>query len=556
MEILAEEVGTSPAIAPVSPEFQSAPVGRTGGPPAFAYDRVRYPGAPFAQTHPGRLATLALLHGMKPASPAHCRVFELGCGDGANLIPMAYQFPDSTFLGVDLSAPAIEVGRKTIDTLGLRNIELRTLDIADVTPELGRFDYIISHGVYSWVPAAIRAKMLSIFRANLAPQGVVFVSYNCHPGSYLRDLTRAVMLFHVRDNVDPEQRVQQARMLLQVLAEIAGDKEIYGLVLRSQFERVRKTPDAVLYHDDLDAGSEAFFLHQVVEDASRQGLQYLSDASIPILTDQLLELQGQPEPVIQLLKQIPVSDWVTREQYLDFAKGRMFRETLFCHHEVQLKRPIAPDRIRDLQLSSDVLPGSADLDPQKSGPAEFKTRAGQKISTDHRLGKAALIHLGEVWPNTIGFNELVDASLMRLGSKGSVSERPSDEEIESLVAFVLRTFCAGVVDLEAFPAPLVTNVSERPEVSLLVRRQLESGSLLTNLRHCAVMLDDPVTRRLVTLADGTRTIDQLVSDLSTAVAATAQDNSETGATVSKPVVSRENVLANLRLLARLALLVA
>src|SRR5256885_1935388 len=141
---------------------------KTSDPAPFAYDRLPYPGMPFAHTHPGRLATLAKLHGMTPAAPAHCRVLELGCGDGGNLLPMAYQFPDSTFLGIDLSAREIEIGAKTVAELGLRNIELRALDISEVTREFGQFDYIIAHGVYSWVPAAIRAKILSIFRANLA----------------------------------------------------------------------------------------------------------------------------------------------------------------------------------------------------------------------------------------------------------------------------------------------------------------------------------------------------------------------------------------------------
>jgi hypothetical protein len=98
-----------------------------------------------------------------------------------------------------------------------------------------------------------------VFRSHLAPQGVAFVSYNCHPGSYLRDLTRAIMLFHVRDTADPQQRVHQAKLLLRMLAETTNEKEIYGQVVRSQYERVAETNDVVLYHDDLEPSAEAFF---------------------------------------------------------------------------------------------------------------------------------------------------------------------------------------------------------------------------------------------------------------------------------------------------------
>ena len=516
----------------------------------FAYDEVPYPGFPFSQTHPGRLATLAALHGMEPAPPARCRMLELGCGDGGNLIPLAYQHPDSTFVGIDLSARAIETGRNTIARLGLRNIELRALDIAEMAAGLGRFDYIVAHGVYSWVPPSVRDRMLAVFRAHLARQGVAFVSYNCHPGSYLRDLTRAIMLYHVRDIDEPERRTRQGRMLLQVLAETSNQNEAYGLVLRSQHERVRKMDASVLHHDDLDAGATAFFLHQVLEDASRHGLQYLVDATSPIMTEELRELHGEPESTRNLLRQIPVEDWATREQYFDFVKGRMFRETLLCHHEVELRRPVAHTRIEDFLFSTDIVPTSRDLDPGIPGAAEFKTRAGQRLTTDHALGKAALLHLGEVWPQTLGMGDLVTAALERLGPAAPPLHARLDEEIEALTTMLFRCFCHGVMDVDAFPPCLAASISARPEASLLARTQLETGPFLTNLRHSAVMLDDPLSKRLLTLADGTRTIDQLVSDLAAAVpeANIAADR--------QPIISRDNVERNLELFAKLALLVA
>jgi len=76
------------------------------------YDEVPYPGLPLPQTHPSQLATLGFLHGLEPAPVERCRVLELGCGDGGNLIPMALDLPESEFVGIDLSAPAIATGRR------------------------------------------------------------------------------------------------------------------------------------------------------------------------------------------------------------------------------------------------------------------------------------------------------------------------------------------------------------------------------------------------------------------------------------------------------------
>lgn len=523
-------------------------------PEPIAYDSVLYPGSPFSQTHPRRLATLAALHGMTPASPSKCRVLELGCGDGGNLIPMAYQFPDSEFVGVDLSSRAISIGHDKIADIGLRNIELRALDITKITPAFGRFDYIICHGVYSWVPSAVRARVMSIFRANLAPQGIAYVSYNCQPGSYLRDMTRAIMLYHVRDTDDPERRLQQGRLLLQVLAETNSENDSYGLALRSQHERVRKTPDAVLYHDDLDSGAEAFFLHQVVEAAGREGLQYLADATSPILTGNLTELRGESEAVVKLMLQIPEEDWATREQYFDFARGRMFRETLLCNREVKLERPLHPSRIKHFQLSSELAPETADLDLSQPGPTEFKTRTGQKIRTDHRLAKAAFVHLAAIWPQTIGAAELMTAALARLGQTADLPQSDWDAQFDQMAQILLSCFCAGAVEIDAFPLDVMATISDRPHASLLVRKQIDKGPLLTSLRHGIVAIEDPVTQSLIRLLDGTRTVDQLVTDLAAIVDTKHQSNEENAGSASKPSISRENVVNNLSMLVRMGLL--
>jgi tRNA G46 methylase TrmB len=94
-----------------------------------AYDTVRYVSRPFAQTHPDRLATMAAWFGMRPAPVEHCRLLELGCGSGANIIPMTLGLPESYFVGVDLAPTPIAEGQAVISELGLPHVELRALDV-------------------------------------------------------------------------------------------------------------------------------------------------------------------------------------------------------------------------------------------------------------------------------------------------------------------------------------------------------------------------------------------------------------------------------------------
>jgi SAM-dependent methyltransferase len=501
------------------------------------YDTLSYPGHPYEQTHPDRLATIATLHGMRPAPVSRCRVLELGCGDGGNLTPVAFQWPDSEFVGVDLSGQAIALGRQYVAELGLRNVELLHRDIMDVTAEFGHFDYIIGHGVYSWVPSAVREKVLAICKENLAPQGVAYLSFNSYPGCHLRNLARDVMLYHVRGIDDPRRRVEQGRALLKFLSDSSAKDGVYGLALRHQFNRVQKIPDHVLFHDDLDEVSSPFFLYQVVEDAGCHGLQYLSEA-----TFNRGERHEYPDEAAQTLAQIP--DAVAREQYLDFIIGCGFHKTLFCHSDIALRRTFEPRCVKEYHLAAGLTP-AGEIDPAASGVVEFRTERGDTLNTDHKLSKAALLHLGQSWPRAVAFPELADNALARLGPEAARIRENLDEEIDALTTLLFRAFSVGEIELHLFPPKLVTTISERPQASLLARKQAERGALLTNLRHGAVMMEDEIVRNFLTLVDGTRDLDRLVSDLDSCLKGK-----------SDAPITREGVQKNLKLLATLGLLAA
>ena len=158
-----------------------------------SYDEFPYKTVPFAQTHPDRLATLAWLFGLEPTPIERCRVLELGCSSGGNLIPMAATLPHSEFIGIDFSAVQISQGAADVAALGLANVRLLQIDLRDFGEVFGSFDYIVAHGVYSWVPNDVQEKMLDICARQLSPSGVAYISYNTLPGWRLRGAVRDVM---------------------------------------------------------------------------------------------------------------------------------------------------------------------------------------------------------------------------------------------------------------------------------------------------------------------------------------------------------------------------
>ncbi len=126
-----------------------------------SYDELPYLVRSYAQSAPDRLATLARLHGLITPPVTACRVLELGCAAGGNIIPLAHVLPESTFVGIDAAAQQIAHGRDIVTMLGLQNITLEHMSLLEIADDFGQFDYIIAHGIYSWVPVAVREHLLS-----------------------------------------------------------------------------------------------------------------------------------------------------------------------------------------------------------------------------------------------------------------------------------------------------------------------------------------------------------------------------------------------------------
>ena len=178
-----------------------------------AYDEVPYDNLAFAQTHPDRLATTARMFGLQPPPIATGRVLELGCAGGGNLIPMAFNLPDGEFVGIDLSRRHVDTALSTIRALEMRNIRIIHGSILDIDESWGLFDYVICHGVFSWVEPHVQDAILRIASGNLVENGIAYISYNTYPGWHMRETVRHMMRYHSGRFDETEEQIAQARGL-------------------------------------------------------------------------------------------------------------------------------------------------------------------------------------------------------------------------------------------------------------------------------------------------------------------------------------------------------
>ena len=256
----------------------SKPAAVSAGP--TPYDALPYISGARAATSIDRLATIGKLLGMNVAPPGRSRVLELGCGDGGNLIPMAVSFPQAEFTGLDLAPTAIQRGERALAETGIGNVRLVEGTFTAADAGWGQFDYIIVHGIYSWVPEATRDELMGVIRDRLAPHGVAFVSYNALPGSHIRGVLRDMMRLHTREISEPAQKVAQARALLSMLMRAPAEAgDIYRPLLQSDIGKALQSSDFLLYHDDLADISQPFFFSDFVAASNRHALQFAAEAN-------------------------------------------------------------------------------------------------------------------------------------------------------------------------------------------------------------------------------------------------------------------------------------
>jgi methyltransferase-like protein len=455
---------------------------------------------------------------------------------------MAYGLPGSQFVGIDLSPRQIDDGRRTVAALGLTNIDLRPASVFDVDEGFGRFDYVICHGVYSWVAAEVREQILAVCQANLAADGVAYVSYNTYPGWHLRGRLREMMLYHVRPYRDPGERVRQARALVAFLVQTAvADDSPYGSMLRYEDELLGKFNDADVYHEYLEEVNEPVYLHQFAERAAARGLQYLGEAdptaaARPLSAEALATLRRLSGSRVQL------------EQYIDFVVNRAFRRTLLCHEHVGLRHPPSGEAIMPLYLTGLSQPVATTAGAVSEGS---RGRDGGSIPAESPQLRAALRCLSEAWPAALSFEALWE----RVRDRGP--HAGGDGGRLHLAEALLQCYAARMVDLHLRPPALAARAGERPRASALARLQAAAGQPLCNLRHGIVVLE-PFDRLVLQQLDGTRGRPTLVEALAGMAASGAIAVGQGGAAVRDPAVVRDALRqalgASLDRIARCALL--
>ncbi len=437
---------------------------------------------------------------MEPALPAGARVLELGCAGGGNLIPMAWYLPGASFLGIDKALAPLAAGRALAERLALSNLELRQADIASLEPEaLGEFDYILIHGVWSWVPFPAQEQLLRICGACLAPQGIAYISYNTLPGAAPRGMVRDLLRYHTRTIRDPGVRLTAVRGLLERLASVwASDDAPLAQYLSREVAELRHAHPGYLFHEYLGEVSAPILFADFMQRASQHGLGYLADADLHTMFPSTL-----PESAMVLVDSL--EGLIEQEQHMDFLRYRHSRKTLLCRADIPLSHELDLSRLREFAVSALLTPVQR-VDLTRVVAEDFAAPDGVRFSVTHPLTKAALLCLAEAYPDAVAYPELEEAALQRAAGA-------REWDVAGLIEELFSLYAHRAIHLVTARETVYHGLSSHPRAHALARAQ--AGAYLGHLatvRH-TVLDVDPLAGQLVQLMDGTRNLDELVAEL-------------------------------------------
>ncbi|MFK7992254.1 MAG: methyltransferase domain-containing protein [Sandaracinaceae bacterium] len=461
------------------------------------YEAVPYEGHPIEYASPEALALAARRCGGPRVSLEGQRVLDLGCGDGAHLLPLAFHHPDWTLVGVDRSPRAIEAARSAAASVGVTNVRFEVADVRSYAPTES-FDTITAHGIYSWVDRDARASLRRLMAQSLSPTGLGYVCFNAQPGWGVRG--------RVRDRLRGRS-VEEARRVARGLAELVRDAEDpWGQLLARELARIDAASDGYLAHEYLTEHNTAFWLEEVVAGFQQAGLRYAGDA-------QALHPEGQVSPTLRAA----VADLSAAErdatQLVDLLAYRQLRGAVFVREDAPTNGadPEEEDAWVDeaslygvLEVTSDPFDLSPGVEePFVSGHTEVRVVSG--------LAKMAVLTMSSRYPDAFRFDELVQLAADGLAGRGF---RPDLDAAPALREGLAQLLQHHMIRARLSCPRVRVEPTQSPTATRLARFEAQTRSPTTPL-HSILPLD-PLDRALTVALDG-RSLDAVAEAVTDAI---------------------------------------
>ena len=457
-----------------------------------SYDRTPYESLPYPRLQPARMAAAALWAGVEASDVKTASVLEIGCASGGHLIPLAAAWPKARFLGVDVSPVQIAAGRDRIARAGLANIALDARSLHEIGAGDGAFDYIICHGLLSWVAEPLREALMRVVAERLAPNGVAMVSFNVLPGWRLIQVARDSLMLHARLGKERDRQALDGRALVEALSAQSNSRYSYGRIWRDEARQVFRRGDAYLAHEFYEDVNEPLAFLDFSEALDRHGLAYLGDCNVAANL-----VRAMAPAAADTIAALAAGDERAREQYIDIFSGRVFREALVVRRDradaIHDGRGVELDRFHFVAAS-----GLAASPPAGPGGPWRIGDGDDSVAVADGAAAHAIRQLIARLPRSSTLEDLAPVA----ATEAEIRKR--------IAAGLVELVTAGLCAVSSAPIVCATRLQERPRAWPLAASDALAGAATASLSHAPVTLE-PLQRLTLPLLDGTRTRADLVA---------------------------------------------
>lgn len=455
-----------------------------------SYDKIPYISKSFLNTQAGHLKNVTRLFDFEAPVLENARVLELGCSFGGNLIPMAMKYPNMELIGFDLSGFQINEGNKLIEKLGLTNIHLEEKNILDYDDSYGKFDYIICHGVFSWVPKVVKDKILTIIKNGLSEKGLAVVSYNTNPGWKSLSILRDSMLFREKIYNENEKMEHYEDIVERgkKIAEFLRDYSVAGSEIKNHVENLLGKSNYYIYHEFYEECNDSFYLYEMQDILQEHGLTHICDSdiakTIPIYHKDGVDMEAA------LTKECG-DNRIAKEQYYDFLANQQFRSSIITHKELEntfhITRSIKKKNLDELYIRQIF---------RRNNEGKYVYDDGAVLSDElQSLGK----YLNEIYPKNIKVKDLVNMDIW--------------EDKDEIYSNVLKLIYTKKVFLS--DSPFEYKITEKPNLKEVWRRYIkyfveEQHPIISFSVENGVIVDlDKLQLQTLLELDGTKSKDDI-----------------------------------------------
>lgn len=456
------------------------------------YQTSVYPAMSHPSCDPSTTTVAAKLAGLTTPDPSGSTILEIGCATGHNLLPLAARWPNSRFIGIDLSSTAIRTARETAGAANITNIEFLEADLVTFDPGDATYDFIIAHGVYSWVPGHVRDALMAFIPRHLSQDGVATISYNTLPGwsqrqavvDLVRQLGTTVPALEGASSVD----------ILTYLTTIEIGSTPYAEGLRSViYDMIQKSDDILLY-DDFGPTNHAVTFLDFIEDTQRSGLKYLGESQLS--ANYPTSLPDESKTGLQPLATRPL----LLQQTIDVLTNRTFRSSILCRADAPVETKFTTATV--LHFAVRILHA---FERTPTGGRLMDAYGQEKAHFEHPLAVAFFSALASTAPESVPIQEVME----RIAAIPEAKFDPTTS-LPPLAALILDAARRNLIELRSEPVRFDNRIPQIPKLGTLHRRALERNEALVDIYH--VPCSFPASKKAVLHAmDGSRNVDELAA---------------------------------------------